>query len=145
MMNECAEGLLPGTELPAASFRLSTVSMDNQRVAGMVTQGEGKSPDSQRCVVVIDLAAGQGRLVAADHDFTNAHLQYCRSTDPEGWRDLPFGRDGVESCIGHQVWRGKGRSVVTVTLQNVDTTYGWADGSAVRVWVMMGFPDQSPR
>ncbi|MCF7855015.1 MAG: hypothetical protein K9N51_09475 [Candidatus Pacebacteria bacterium] len=45
-------------------------------------------------------------------------------------RDLPFGRDGLESCIGHQVWRGQhSRSVVTISLQNKDISYGWADGS----------------
>jgi len=168
-----AEGQLPGMDLPACGFRLRTVSMDNQRVGGTMARGDGRSPDSLRCVVVIDLGTGQARQAAADYDFTNPHLQYCRSTDPAGWpdlliqmnhgayvdprtdqffglgppatggidvhafrddgtdwRDLPFGRDGIESCIGHQIWRGRGRSVVTVTLQNLDTTYGWAEGSA---------------
>lgn len=175
-----AKGRLPGTELRPDSFTMRTVSADNQRVAGMVTLGDGKSPDSQRCVVAIDLESGQARQVVADHDFNNPHLQYCRSAAPEGWhdlliqmnhgahldertgkfvglgppedkgvdvhafrddgtdwRDLPFGRDGKESCIGHQIWRGQTRSVVTVTLQNLDTSYGWADGSqqeAVAGW-----------
>jgi hypothetical protein len=54
------------------------------------------------------------------------------------WRDLPWGRDGRESCIGHQMWRGGGRSAVTVTLQNMDASYGWADGS--RQEVVAGWP-----
>jgi len=53
--------------------------------------------------------------------------------DGSNWRDLPFGRDGVESCIGHQVWRGNSDSVATVTLQNLDTSYGWAEGSRQEV------------
>ncbi len=168
-----AEDRLPGADLPAKDFRMSTVSVDNRRVAGMVTIGDGQSADSQRCVVMLDLDSGQANRVVANHDFNNPHLQYCRSTDPEAshdlliqmnhgayldertgqfiglgppadkgvdvhavrddgsnWRDLPFGRDGLESCIGHQIWRGQDRSVVTVTLQNLDTSYGWAEGSA---------------
>jgi len=58
--------------------------------------------------------------------------------DGTNWRDLPFGRDGKESCIGHQLWRGLGRSAATVTLQNLDTTYGWGDGS--RQEVVAGWP-----
>jgi len=58
--------------------------------------------------------------------------------DGTNWRDLPFGRDGHESCIGHQIWRGFGTSAVTVTLQNEDTSYGWADGSAQEV--VAGWP-----
>jgi len=58
--------------------------------------------------------------------------------DGANWRDLPFGRDGHESCIGHQIWRGLGTSAVTVTLQNEDTSYGWADGSAQGV--VAGWP-----
>lgn len=175
-----AEGVLPGTDLKAGDFRMSTVSSDNRRVAGMVTLGDGKSADSRRCVVMVGLDSGQATRVTSDHDFNNPHLQYCRSTDPEAsndlliqmnhgahvdertgnfvglgppsdkgvdvhavrddgsdWRDLPFGRDGLESCIGHQIWRGEGRSVVTVTLQNLDTSYGWAQDTnqeAVAGW-----------
>jgi hypothetical protein len=58
--------------------------------------------------------------------------------DGTHWRDLPFGRDGHESCIGHQIWRGLGTSAVTVTLQNEDTSYGWADGTAQGV--VAGWP-----
>ncbi len=48
--------------------------------------------------------------------------------------DLPFGRDGVESCIGHQVWRGfNSRSVATITLQSQDNSYGWAEGTAQEI------------
>jgi len=58
--------------------------------------------------------------------------------DGTDWRDMPWGRDGEESCIGHQMWRGQGRSAVTVTLQNRDTSYGWADGT--RQEVVAGLP-----
>lgn len=58
--------------------------------------------------------------------------------DGSNWRDLPFGRDGRESCIGHQLWRGLGTSAVTVTLQNEDNSYGWADGS--QQGVVAGWP-----
>lgn len=51
--------------------------------------------------------------------------------DGSARRDLPFGRDGRESCIGHQVWRGlRSRAAAAVTLQNLDNSYGWADSSA---------------
>jgi len=53
--------------------------------------------------------------------------------DGTNWRDMPWGRDGQESCIGHQVWRGRGTSAVTVTLQNRDNSYGWADGTRQEV------------
>lgn len=58
--------------------------------------------------------------------------------DGTAWRDLPWGRDGRESCIGHQVWRGEGRSAATVVLQNTDRSYGWADGT--RQEVVAGWP-----
>jgi hypothetical protein len=58
--------------------------------------------------------------------------------DGTHWRDLPWGRDGRESCIGHQVWRGRSREAVTVTLQNQDRSYGWADSA--RQEVVAGTP-----
>ena len=63
--------------------------------------------------------------------------------DGTTWRDLPWGRDGKESLIGHQIWRGNTRMAVTVTLENLDTSYGWADGS--RQEVAAGWPVQAPR
>ncbi|MFW6039304.1 MAG: hypothetical protein ACOC9P_02380, partial [bacterium] len=66
--------------------------------------------------------------------------------DGTNWRDLPFGRDGVESCIGHQVWRGQDRSGVTITFQNKDTSYGWAEGTrqdVVAGWPVEADPDAS--
>jgi hypothetical protein len=58
--------------------------------------------------------------------------------DGTNWRDMPWGRDGKESCIGHQIWRGRQRSGLTVTLQNKDTSYGWADGT--RQNIVAGWP-----
>lgn len=58
--------------------------------------------------------------------------------DGSNWRDLPFGRDGIEGNIGHQVWRGATNSAVTVTLENLDTSYGWAEGT--RQHIIAGRP-----
>lgn len=58
--------------------------------------------------------------------------------DGANWRDLPWGRDGKESLIGHQIWRGDTRAAATVTLENPDNSYGWADGS--RQDVLAGWP-----
>ncbi|MEA4823369.1 MAG: hypothetical protein VB111_04555 [Clostridiaceae bacterium] len=44
--------------------------------------------------------------------------------DGTHWRDLPWGRDGLESCIGHQAWRTDSTSCITITLQNMDPSYG---------------------
>ena len=176
-----AEGTLPGTSLPANRFNVSTVSVDNRRIASGSFLGDGTMPDAPYGILVLDLDCGSVRIVTEDRDFLNPHLQYCRSTDPEAshdlliqmnhgaqtdehgkcikglgapseggvdihvirddganWRDLPFGRDGKESNIGHQIWRGTGQSAVTVTLQNIDNSYGWADGTAQEV--VAGWP-----
>ena len=58
--------------------------------------------------------------------------------DGTHWRDMPWGRDGEESCIGHQLWRGPEHAGVTITLQNMDNSYGWADGT--RQHVVAGWP-----
>lgn len=71
----------------------------------------------------------------AGHHGVDLHLL---RDDGTGWHDLPFGRDGVESCIGHQVWRGDAGEVASVMLQSTDNSYGWADGT--RQHVVSGFP-----
>ncbi len=53
--------------------------------------------------------------------------------DGTHWHNLPFGRDGKEACIGHQVWRGSNGDVASVMLQNRDNSYGWADGTQQHV------------
>ncbi len=58
--------------------------------------------------------------------------------DGTHWHDFPFGRDGEEACIGHQVWRGDDGEVASVMLQNRDNSYGWADGT--RQHVVSGKP-----
>ena len=63
--------------------------------------------------------------------------------DGTNWRNLPWGRDGKESLIGHQIWRGNTRAGVTVTLENLDTSYGWADGT--RQDVVAGWPVPASR
>lgn len=167
------DGLLPGTDIPAARFSPMTFSADNRRAAGVCRLGDGRTADAPVAIVALDLERAAARPVWSDPCFINTHLRYCLSADPEashdllvqmnhgartdaagvvtahlgppaeggvdlhvirddgtGRRDLPFGRDGRESCIGHQVWRGRdSRAVVAITLQNLDTSYGWADGS----------------
>ncbi len=63
--------------------------------------------------------------------------------DGTAWRNLPWGRDGQESLIGHQIWRGNTRAGVTVTLEARDTSYGWADGT--RQDVVAGWPVKASR
>jgi len=63
--------------------------------------------------------------------------------DGTGWRDMPWGRDGQESCIGHQFWRGSGTSAVSITLQNNDLSYGHAEGT--RQEVVEGWPVAADR
>ncbi len=63
--------------------------------------------------------------------------------DGTNWRNLPWGRDGKESLIGHQIWRGNTRAGVTVTLENPDTSYGWAAGT--RQDVVAGWPVPATR
>lgn len=53
--------------------------------------------------------------------------------DGTNWRDMPWGRDGKESCIGHQIWRGTGTSAVTITLEAMDETYGFADDTSEHI------------
>ncbi len=58
--------------------------------------------------------------------------------DGTNWRTLPWGRDGRESLIGHQIWRGRTAAAATVTLENLDNSYGWASGT--RQEVLAGWP-----
>ncbi len=74
-------------------------------------------------------------LWQADHRGVDLHML---RDDGTHWQDLPFGRDGIESCIGHQVWRGTEGEVASVMLQNRDNSYGWADGTQQHV--VSGFP-----
>lgn len=58
---------------------------------------------------------------------------YVIRDDGSHWRTVPLGRDGRESNIGHQIWRGSGTSIVTITLDNHDATYGWGDDTKQEV------------
>jgi hypothetical protein len=82
-----------------------------------------------------------GRQVGALSELgVDAHVIRDNGTN---WRDLPWGRDGRESLIGHQIWRGVTQEAVTVTLEARDTSYGWADGS--RQDVVAGWPVKAAR
>ncbi len=85
--------------------------------------------------------AGQGRPVGSLSELgVDAHVI---RDDGTAWRNLPWGRDGRESLIGHQIWRGNTRAGVTVTLEARDTSYGWADGT--RQDVVAGWPVKAAR
>ncbi|MFP4026768.1 MAG: hypothetical protein ACLFWL_03155 [Candidatus Brocadiia bacterium] len=51
------------------------------------------------------------------------------SDDGKSRAELPFGRDGVESCIGHQQWRYPHYEVTAIMYQNQDNSYGWGDST----------------
>lgn len=53
--------------------------------------------------------------------------------DGSNLRELPFGRDGIEINIGHQVFRWPSFEVASVILQGNDNSYGWADGTGQHV------------
>ena len=98
----------------------------------MIQQNHGSELDEQgRAVVHLGPPCDGGADIHVVRD------------DGGDWRDMPWGRDGQESCIGHQLWRGGSRAGVTVTLQNADTSYGWADGT--RQEVVAGWPVQTDK
>jgi len=172
-----ASGKLPGSNLPLSRFsHIQTVSSDNRCVATSgCLLGDRRKSDTPVGILVIDIDSGQTRIAAQDPDFSNPHVQYCRSPevdashdlmiqmnhsmapvsgalgvdahvvrdDGENWRNLPWGRDGQETLIGHQIWRGHTRAGVTVTLEHCDTSYGWADGT--RQDVVAGWPVSAAR
>ena len=182
------EGKIPGTDYrPSHFYGIGTVSSDEKRFATSCYLGDGTRKNDLWGLLVFDMEKGTVSLAAADPEFANSHLQYCKSTDPEAshdllnqmnhglqsdetgkvtcflepppsglgvdihvmrddganWRDLPWGRDGRESCIGHQAWRGAGTSAVTVTLEAMDPTYGFDD--ATREEVVEGWPVPADR
>ena len=47
--------------------------------------------------------------------------------DGSNFRDMPWGRDGVEGCQGHQCWRGRSLWAITSTGKNVTTAEGGED------------------
>jgi hypothetical protein len=72
----------------------------------------------------------KGRMVKRVWDAEDRGVDlHVIGDDGTGWGDLPFGRDGVESCIGHQVWRAPHYEVAAIMYQNQDNSYGWADGT----------------
>lgn len=182
------DGRIPGTDFrPSHFYGIGTLSSDEKRFATSCFLGDGTRKNDLWGLLVFDIERGTVSLAAADPEFANSHLQYCKSTDPEAshdlliqmnhglqtdetgkvtrhlepppsglgvdihvlrddganWRDLPWGRDGRESCIGHQTWRGSGRSAVTVTLEAMDPTYGFDD--ATREEVVEGWPVSAGR
>ncbi len=155
---------------PSRWYGIGTISSDGERFASSAFLGDGTYANAPAGLIVWDMPQEEVRLVAMDTAFGNAHLQYCRSRDPElshdlliqmnhgmqlapdgtctlsqeplptglgvdihvirddgtHWRDLPWGRDGIESCIGHQAWRSDTGACITVLLENADPTYGLA-------------------
>lgn len=87
---------------------------------GSITNAEGK----------VELGLGPPTDLGVD-----VHVM---QDDGSNRRELPFGRDGLEGNIGHQIWRGQTDMAVTVTLENLDKSYGWAEGT--RQHVIAGTP-----
>lgn len=60
-----------------------------------------------------DLDATGKVLKLVSGDGADIHIMRDDGTD---WRDLPWGRDGVEQCQGHQCWRGRDYRAITGTI-----------------------------
>jgi hypothetical protein len=57
-----------------------------------------------------DLDAQGKVLKLVSGDGADIHVIRDDGTD---WRDLPWGRDGDEHCVGHQCWRGRDYAAIT--------------------------------
>lgn len=147
-------------ETPDAPFAIMAIDLERGSVHHVIEHRDFPNPHLQYCRSE-EPEAMHDLLVQMNHgSSTNAEGKLVRGQGPPSdkgvdlhvirddgthWRDLPFGRDGEESCIGHQVWRGRTRAVATVTLQNRDTSYGWAEGSRQEVvagWPLPADPEQ---
>jgi len=136
--------VLPGTDFrPCSVYPLSTISSDGKRLAVSASLRKKEAPVAACGLMVFDLEAGSVELVLHDNNWANMHSQYSRSLDPEqshdilvqqnhnadtlgadihvirddgtDFRDLPWGRDGVELCQGHQCWHGRSNWAITGT------------------------------
>ncbi len=172
---------------PSHYYSIGTISSDGERFATSAVLADGIHDDPPVGLFVYDIPSGTCRLIGTDMQWGNAHLQYCKSTDPEAshdlliqmnhgmkldkdgkcilgqtpppeglgvdihvirddgthWRDLPWGRDGIESCIGHQAWKAGTSTCITILLQAMDPSYGLNPDT--RTWIMEGDPVDTVR
>ena len=69
-------------------YSLSTISSDGGRLAISGFLGDGASENAPWGLLVFDVASGGVELILQGPSWCNVHAQYCRSTDPEGARDI---------------------------------------------------------
>ncbi|MDO9542582.1 MAG: hypothetical protein Q7J98_09700 [Kiritimatiellia bacterium] len=80
---------LPGTKIfPNQYYGLATISGDGQRVAISACLADPQKAEARYGVLVFEVAKGTVNLVFEQPEFSNTHLQYCQSRDPEASHDL---------------------------------------------------------
>jgi len=83
------DGPLPGTKFRVGRLPgLSTISSDSKRLAIYGFLGDGQIDPPPYGVMVFDLERAIVSLVFHQPSWTNMHLQYCRSTDPDASHDI---------------------------------------------------------
>ena len=83
----------------------------------LVQHNHGSATDRQGRKIT--LVSGEGADVHVIRD------------DGSEWRDMPWGRDGVEMCQGHQCWRGHRRSAVSSMVSTVSRNCDLIEGLPV--------------
>lgn len=132
---------------PDTPLGILVIDLDSGQTRIAVQDTDLKNPHVQYCRAT-ETEASHDLMIQMNHTLapapgalgTDAHVV---RDDGENWRNLPWGRDGRESLIGHQIWRGWTRAGVSVMLENCDTSYGWADGT--RQDVVAGLPVPAAR
>jgi hypothetical protein len=138
---------LGGRRKPTGPFGILVIDLDSGQTRLAAEDPDFGNPHVQYCRAAEE-EASHDLMIQMNHSLApvpgalgvDAHVV---RDDGSNWRNLPWGRDGKESLIGHQIWRGNTRAGVTVTLENQDTSYGWADGT--RQDVVAGWPVPAAR
>ncbi len=138
---------LGGRGKPTGPFGILVIDLDSGQTRIAAQDPDFGNPHVQYCRAPGE-EASHDLMIQMNHSLApapgalgvDAHVL---RDDGTKWRNLPWGRDGKESLIGHQIWRGNTRAGVTVTLENQDTSYGWADGT--RQDVVAGWPVPAAR
>jgi uncharacterized protein (DUF1684 family) len=138
---------LGGRAKPTGPFGILVIDLDSGRTRIAAQDPDFGNPHVQYCrapgeEASHDLMIQMNHSLAPSPGALGVDAHVVRDDGAE-WRNLPWGRDGKESLIGHQIWRGNTRAGVTVTLENKDTSYGWADGT--RQDVVAGWPVKAAR
>ena len=110
---------LPGCDArPLYPRSNPTVSSDGQRLAQNIRMN-----DKSLGIVVFYLATGSAELILHDASWSNAHIQYCQSDDPEESHDLM-----IQQCHCEEVPNPPGTHI----LQDVDIHVIRDDGADFR-------------